>query len=228
MVQSGRLKETSPTNKDQFIYGVYTKGVLSWNQVSEVQRQYKQSVEEYTKITTEYNNARKRATNAHEKSLFPGKDCWNPPSRILSSFERELLIGPLRDVLYLKKLTVRDKITNRAVEYSCIKVPVLPSEIPKQSSSFVLVSSDSHTIPLFGAVTSLFVHTFAKKSYFWALVHQFPTPVYDHELKMWHVSVQESECDRANNSLVLQLDKLSYPLVVACDNLLWFLNTPPI
>ena len=123
-----------------------------------------------------------------------------------------------------------DKITNRAVEYSCIKVPVLPSEISKQSSSFVLVSSDSHTIPLFGAVTSLLILcTPLPRSYFWALVHQFPTPVYDHELKMWYVSVQESECDRAKNSLVLQLDKLSYPLVVACDdNLLWFLNTPPI
>jgi hypothetical protein len=201
---------------------------LSSNEVSEVQRQYEETVEEYTKITTEYDNAAKRATNSHEKSLFPGKDCWNPPGRILSTFERELLIGPLRDVSYFKKLTVRDKTTNRAIEYSCINIPFLPSEIPKQSSSFILVPSESHTIPLFGAVTSLFVHTFAKKNCFWALVHQFPTPVYDHELKMWHVSVQESECDGTTNLLVIQLDKLSYPLVVAFDNnLLWILNTPP-
>ena len=72
------------------------------------------------------------------------------------------------------------------------------------------------------------MHTFAKRSCLWAVVHQFATPVYDRELKMWHVSVQKSERDRAANSLVLQLDKLSYPLVIAFDgNLLWFLNTPP-
>ena len=113
----------------------------------------------------------------------------NPPGRVLSSFERELLIGPLRDVSYFKKLTVRDLITNRAIEYSCINVPILPSDVPKQSSAFVLVHSKRHTMPQFGAVTSLFVHTFANKSYFWTVVHQFTTPVYDHELTMWHVSM---------------------------------------
>ena len=191
MVRSGRLKETSSTNEDQFICGMSTKGFLSSHQVSEIQRQYEETVDEYRRIITEYENAAKRAINSREKSLFPGKDCWNPPGRILSSLERELLIGPMRDVSYFKKLTVRDKTTSRAIEYSCINVPVLPSEVPKQSSSFVLIPSEGHTMPVFGSVTSLFVHTFAKKKNYWAVVHQFTTPVYDPELKMWHVAIQE-------------------------------------
>ena len=221
MVKSGRLL-ADPVVEDLIICGTFTEGSLPPHQISEITKQYKESVSEYAAILTEYENSAERATNYREKSVFPNKEVWNPPGRTLNSFERELLVGPSMNVAYFKKLTVRDKITNRLIEYSCINTPIVLSNVPKQSSSFVSFHSPNQTNPQFGCVISLFRHTFAQSNYFWAIVQQFAAPAYDSELNMPYVSLQNVHVAQ---SVILPLDKVSYPLVVAFDDdQLWFLN----
>ena len=98
-------------------------------------------------------------------------------------------------------------------------MPIVSSNVPKQSSSFVSFHTPDQTTPQFGCVISLFRHTFAQRNYFWAIVHQFQAPAYDSELNMPYVSLHVPQ------SVILPLDKVSYPLVVAFDDdQLWFLN----
>lgn len=60
--------------------------------VSELQEEYKKAIPNYAKILDEYEKASERAGNSRVKSLFPGKSTWNPPGRVLSNYNRQLLI----------------------------------------------------------------------------------------------------------------------------------------
>lgn len=52
------------------------------------------------------------------------EDALNPPGRALSVLERQLPNGPIGNVKYHNKITVRDRITNRQIEYSCTNIPL--------------------------------------------------------------------------------------------------------
>ena len=123
--------------------------VLLPEKVSQLQEEYRKAILDYAKILEEYEKAGERA---------PGKDTWNTPGRILNDLERQLLSGPLGNVKYYKKITVRDRITNRQIEYSCTSMPLLSSSIPKQSSSFVFISNPTDEKPIFGVIVRLFSH----------------------------------------------------------------------
>ena len=179
MVKSGRLL-ADPVVEDAITCGTLTEGSLPPHLLSEL-KQYKETVTEYAAILAEYDNSALRATNYREKSTFPSKEVWNPQGRILNTFECKLLLGPSLKVAYCKKLTVRDKITNRLIEYSCTSTPIISSNMPKQSSSFVSLSSPNRTKPQFGCVISLFGHNFAQRNHFWAIVQQFTDQSYDNE-----------------------------------------------
>lgn len=212
MVKSGRLL-ADPVVEDLVICGMPTEDLLPPHQVSEITRQYKESVSEYAAILTEYANSAERATNYREKSVFPSKEVWNPLGRTLNSFERELLVGPSMSVAYFEKLTVRDKVTNRLIEYSCINVTIVSSNVPKQSSSFVSFHSPDQTTPQFGCVISLFRHTLAQRNYFWT------------SFKPQHMTVNLICHMCPCRTYMYHLDKVSYPLVVAFDDeQLWFIN----
>ena len=61
MVKSGRLLADPVV--DLIICGTLTEGSLPPHQVSEITKQYKESVSEYAAILTEYENSAERATN---------------------------------------------------------------------------------------------------------------------------------------------------------------------
>ena len=217
MVASGRLPKETSDNEDQVLCGMSSEGVLLPDKVSQLQGEYREAVPDYAKLLEEYEKAAERASNSRVKSLFPSKHTWNPPGR---DFERQLLNGPLGNVKYYKKITVRDKVTNRKIEYSCTNLPISSSSVPKQSSSFVS-RSRLHTDekPVFGVIVALFSHSFAQCNYFWAVIQHFTTVMYDRELKMWYASISLTQ-----SSLIM----VSYPLVVAIDgSQLFFLNARP-
>ena len=225
MVISGRL-DASDTDQssDEVICSMPTEGVLSSEHLEVLSHEYKKSVPMYVQILKEYEKAAKRAANSRSMSLFPGNESWNPVGRSLSSKEREMLVGPLRSVTYFSKLTVRDKITNRLIEYSCTNLSLFPDHIPKQTSSFVSLLFHDSAQPQFGCIVALFSHAFLQESCYWAEVEQFTLSEYDSEVNMWHVSVDQSKGNFCHSSIV-KLHQLSYPLVVAFDcNNLWFLN----
>ena len=167
MVASGRLpKESSDINEDQVSCGMFSEGVLLPQKLSQLQEEYKKVVPNYAKILEEYQKAAKQASDSRVKSIFPGKDTWNPPGRALSVFERQLLNGPIGNVKYYNKITVRDRITNQQIEYSCTNMSLSSSNLPKQSSSFVFIANPSqlHTdeMPIFGVIVSLFSHSYVQ------------------------------------------------------------------
>ena len=84
-----------------------------------------------------------------------------------------MLVGPLRSVTYFSKLTVRGKITNRLIEYSCTNLSLFPDHIPKQTSSFVSLLFHDSAQPQFGCIVALFSHAFLQESCYWAEVEQF-------------------------------------------------------
>ena len=61
-------------------------------------RAYTSLIPDYLCIHTEYNNAQRRAINTREGSLFPSTKEWNPPGRMLTERQRELLCGPSSSV----------------------------------------------------------------------------------------------------------------------------------
>ena len=223
MVASGKVPKETSDSEDEIICGMSSEGVLHPEKVNELQKEYKSAIPSYAKLLDEYEKASERAGISRVKSLFPGKSAWNPPGRVLSDSERQLLIGPVGIVDYFNKITVCDRITKRRIEYSCMNMPLSQSNMPKQSSSFVSISIPSqlrtHDKPIFGVIVTIFSHSFAQSKYFWAVVEQFTTARYDSELKMWYVSIT------ATHSSLVMLDHLSYPLIVAIDeSQLWFLN----
>ena len=74
-------------------------------------------------------------------------------------------------------------ITKRQIEYSCTTMPLSSTNMPKQSSSFVSISSPSqlqtHDKPIFGVIVA---HSFTQSKYFWAVVEQFRTAEYDSDV----------------------------------------------
>jgi hypothetical protein len=226
MVNAGRLStHTSTTHhQEEFVYGVSvgTEGTLLPEQLRDLQRMYKDSIADYKKILTEYENAAQRAVNYRTKSLFPSQELWNPHGRVLSSRDRELLVGPLPNITHLRKVTVRDPTTCRLIEYSCVNMPLISDQLPRRSSSFVMILHEPG--PVFGVIIGLFSHIFGQINY-WAIVQKFATVVYDQEVKMWHGCV-----NHLSNSVLVQLSQLSYPLIVGIDSTsvsseLWFLNS---
>lgn len=119
MVSSGRLNSGCLQTSDKVMCGMPTKGVLSPEQVSQLSHEYKKFIPEYVDILTEYEKAAKRACDSRLKSQFPIKSLWNPAGRNLGDKERELLVGPVEDITFLSKLSVRDETTNRLIEYTC-------------------------------------------------------------------------------------------------------------
>ena len=224
MMLSERLSSSAQGSDSVVVSALSTPDVVSEMEVSEMQSQYGQLISVYARILSEYEKASKAAANTRTKSLFPSKHTWNPVGRTLTSSEREMLNGPSQHVNVYKKLSVRDKDTNRLIEYSSTDVELIPHNIPKQSSSFVTINAaDERSKPLFGVVVKLFSHSFAQNTFYWAVIQQFAEPVFDSELKMWHVCV---DVDHTYTSSLIMLPNLSYPLVVAVDdNEIWFLNS---
>ena len=138
MVASGRIPKEVLDSEDEIICGMSSEGILDPENVSKLQEKYKNAIPIFAKLLDEYEKASERAEINRVKSLFPGKSTWNPPGRILSHYERQLLIGPVGIVDYYNKISVRDKITKRQIEYQCTDMPLSQSNMQKHvQSSFV-------------------------------------------------------------------------------------------
>ena len=144
---------------------------------------------------------------------FQTKIMWNPPGKLLTSAERNTLLGPSNDVVYYKKFILCDSNTKWMIHFST-KTPLFKEA--KISSSFVSLK-ECGTPPRFGCIVSLFTHSFAEVT-FWAVLDIYPEAINDNYCKMWNVPLDRPPSDR----LVLCI---SYPLVVAHeDTTSWFFN----
>lgn len=189
-------------------------GVLEPEHLEQLHAYYKRSNLQYSSILDEYDRAHCRALNARNKSQFPDKQMWNPPGKLLTEEERTLLMGPSGDIVYYQKLLLCDTNTKRMIYFSA-RTPEA-----KVCSSFVSLK-EHVTHPRFGCIKSLFTHSFSSEVTFWVLLDVYPEATYDKECKMWHVPVDKPLSERC----IIQLNGVSYPLVVACDKTsLWFLN----
>ena len=190
------------------ISGVGSKGTLDSSYTNQLSEHYKTCIPAYS---SEYEEASKRATIMRKKNQFQDKSSWNPMGRDLISDERILLMGPSKEVIFYKSLSITDSTTKRVIQYS-----VQPSDMRQArcNSSFVFVkdTNEESSQPQYGSIVSLFTHTFTQ-TYYWAILDFFTPASYNTECSMWHVPAEPFL-----KRTVIPLDHLSYPLVVAYEN----------
>ena len=152
MQLSGRLR-TKPSPDRVAV--VCKQGSLSSSQFAMLKNLTANMVPEYSDIVSEYEREKQRAKNNRTFSSFPSREHWNPPGRVLSNQECELVCGPINSVQFLKKLPLRDSKTGRWIDYSASEFEL---KISRTSCSYVAFTGCKP--PKFGRIQSLYMHSF--------------------------------------------------------------------
>ena len=180
-------------------------------------RAYTSLIPDYLCIQTEYNNAQRRAINTREDSLFPSTKEWNPPGRMLTERQRELLCGPSSSVQSQMRAVVEDVRTGRVIEYR-----TLDSEKGLTScSSFVHVQkTGSNSHPLVGHIVRIFKHSFIGVTHTFTKVDVYDHVTEDCDCHLWFIPNIN-----ATRHIIVGLENLSKPLITAkTDSELWILD----
>lgn len=194
---------------------------LKDDELKRVDEIYASTCIQYNNLLQEYKKDKVRNKKVKKHKDFPTKGEWKPSLRILDDFERELVVGPQRNITILKRIEIREPGTGQWFTYG-----IKSYESSKRViSSYICVN---HGIPdkekpIFGRITKAFQHFFANKVTYFVLVDVYDTATLNTELNMWFVKLSITE------KAIFQLDDVSYPLVVAEDetkSLLWFLKYP--
>lgn len=219
MALSGRMSHECPPHLPRTINGPDPIHILKLqkDEVKLLSGAYASLIPDYLSIHTEYNNAQQRAITIREGSLFPSTEEWNPPGRMLTERERELLCGPSSSVQSQMRAVVEDVRTGRAIEYR-----TLDSEKGLIScSSFVHVQkTGSASHPLVGHILRIFKHLFIGVTRTFAKVAVYDDITEDCDCHLWFVPDIN-----ATRHIVVGLEDLSKPLITAkTDSELWILD----
>lgn len=210
---SGRLPAEPKLDR---ILSTSRNGVLTTSQVSQLDKVYREKIERYSSLITEYECEKRKAVTNRCFNSFLTPARWEPPTRSLSDTERDLIKGPTKQVIFFKKVSIRNECTGRLMEYSASDSEI--DEVRTRSSYVAMLEQNT----TFARIKSLFSHSFSNTDFNWAIVEVFKSAAFDYESRMWSVPLTGI----ANVQCTL-LTTLSDPLVVAVEKStkkLWFLN----
>ena len=207
MKASGRVPVVSDSDHTR----LERSGKLSNEELLELEVLYYNKISAFKAIRDEYRKAKERA---RRKSSFPSRSLWHPEGRILTSFERQLLLGPHASVTFLKRTVYEELHTKREIVLSAGEFEVSG----KTRNSFIKVKSNP---PRFGRISRILRHNFAGDDHVILMVQIYGQHSLDEDTSIPYVS----SC--VERQLLLTLDDtISRPLVVALDSMfcIWFLT----
>ena len=76
---------------------------------------YQKIIPLYEQLSSHYQQALQRATNARKKSLFPCRSEWQLSQYPPGTAEREMLIGPIPSITPTNKVVCEDPATHRQI-----------------------------------------------------------------------------------------------------------------
>lgn len=186
---------------------------LSGDHVAKMREVYMGVVPELQALLILYNRERETARSQRRLKKFPKFYEWIQEARDADIRKKNLVVQAtgLRYSQYL----LESKQHSRSYLYVSQQQPTKKPSIVFLSPS----SEDSVQDAKFGAVQSLYSHSFCQSTYMWATVQLFKEPLYDSSSGLWR------SCNSFSHTVPVLLSSLSTPLTVAYDDsYVWFLD----
>ena len=178
---------------------------------------YAKKISVYLSITEEYEKAKLQSKRSRRLSEFPSLDQWTPSTRVLSSYEKSLLLGPSLTVHILKKAKLRIPDTNQMITYTGASYDI-SSRI---ASSYVCINPGNEH-PQFGRILHLYQHSFCDHTCIIGEINLFQPAAYNDEVNMWFVPQKSTD-----KTVLHFITVISPPLIISvdeADSIIWFLN----